>query len=63
MLTSKTLTDLVECYKAAKSGGDNSSTLAAEAAIASFAAAEAAMVTMRVNEAVAASVTGFRIAG
>jgi hypothetical protein len=63
MLDSKTLNDLVACYKAAKSSGDSQVTLSAEAALSSFAHAEASVMTMRVNEAVAAGVSGFRVGG
>ncbi len=62
MFRSNTLDDLVESYKAARKSGDSNTILSAEAAINSFAQGEAMMMTMRVNEAVAARISGFNAA-
>ncbi|MBN3836311.1 hypothetical protein [Burkholderia sp. Ac-20344] len=59
MIKSKTLDDLVAAYQAAKKSGDSYTIKSAETALDSFQHAEAALVAMRVSEAMSAAVTGF----
>ncbi len=63
MLKSKTLDDLLEAYRSAKTSGDALVIGSAEAAISHFSQAEAAMVSMRVSEALTAKATGFTLKG